>query len=270
MNAIGTFPGLIGFYVLTPEGELGCYDRKNNFVVDTRLTTSFADYNQHYLTSYLQNPQQGHFRLAIIHRTREKKPWGSETLWLEKHIVRRLYPVTGMTAEIGLTTFQRKNREQSLYRGMELFLEYKDASAPDMLVYCPVLYDWETTLGDYAALRDRPIASADREAPVVEVLNLLAGIPLGRRFGLDIAILREKIYHRIVKKGLRKSAEFTLIEDIRRHAPAARAADTRPDDPYGDVDQRAERQVTREAVMDSQTIASGIRADESACTPRRR
>lgn len=264
MNAIGTFPGLIGFYVLTPEGQLGCYDQKNNFVVDTRLTTAFADYNQHYLVSYLRNPQPGHCRLAIIYRTREKKPWGSETLLLEKHIVRRLYPVTGMTTEVELTAFQRKNREKSLYRGMELFLEYQDSSSPGMPVYCPVLYDRDTTLDDYASLLDRPITSADREAPVVEVMNLLAGIPLGRRLAPEITILKEKIYHRIVKKDLRKSAEFTFIEDIRRHALAAKAEDTRPDDPYGNVDKRAERQVTLEAVMDSQTMASGIRANEGA------
>ncbi len=61
MNAIGTFPGLIGFYVLTREGRLGCYDQKNNFVVDTRFTTSFVDFNKYYLMSYLRNPQQGLF-----------------------------------------------------------------------------------------------------------------------------------------------------------------------------------------------------------------
>jgi hypothetical protein len=76
--------------------------------------------------AYLRNPEQGNFRLAIIHRMQEKRPWGSECLFLEKHIVRRLYPVTGMTTDVDLTSFQRKNREKSIYRGMELFLEYKD------------------------------------------------------------------------------------------------------------------------------------------------
>jgi hypothetical protein len=41
---------------------------------------------------------------------------------------------------------------------------------------------------------------------------------------------------------MRKSAEFTLIEDIRRNAVAARGEAVA--DPYADVDKRSERQVT--------------------------
>lgn len=242
MSTIGTFPGLVGFYVLTPEGQLGIFDQDRKFVLDDKLTKAFTDYNMRYLMAYLRNPEQGNFRLAIIHHTQEKRPWGSETLLLEKHIVRRLYPVTGMTTELDLTAFQKKNREKSIYRGMELFLEYKDTSSPDMPVYCPVLYDRSTTLDDYAPILDRSVTSADRDTSVVEVINLLAAIPLGRRFAPEIAILKEKIYQGIVKKGMRKSAEFTLIEDIRRNSLAARELDA--GDPYGDIDKRAERQVT--------------------------
>jgi hypothetical protein len=125
---------------------------------------------------------------------------------------------------------------------MEIFLEYKDASTPDLPVYCPVLYDRGRTLDDYAANLDRPVISADRETPVVEILNMLAGIPMGKRYTPEIGILKEKIYQGIVKKGMRKSAEFTLIEDIRRNAVAAR--DETAADPYADVDKRSERQVT--------------------------
>ncbi|WP_148664973.1 hypothetical protein [Sulfuricaulis limicola] len=241
MATIKSFPGLIGFYVLTSDGELGVYDQHGKFVVDAKLTRAFADYNRRFLMSYLQNPEKGNFRLAIIHRTQEKRPWGSETLLLEKNIVRRLYPMTG-TTELDLTVFQKKNREKSIYRGMEIFLEYKDTSTPDVPVYCPVLYDRGRTLDDYAANLDRPVTPADRETPVVEILNLLAGIPMGKRYTPEIGVLKEKIYQGIVKKGMRKSAEFTLIEDIRRNAVAA--TEKAVDDPYADVDKRAERQVT--------------------------
>ncbi len=251
METIETFPGLIGFYVLTPDGRLGTYDTDRKFVVDAKLTSAFNEYNRRFLMAYLQNPEQGNFRLAIIHRTQEKRPWGSETLLLEKKLVRRLYPVNGMTTELDLTAFQKKNREKSVYRGMEIFLEYKDVSAPEMLVYCPVLYDRNTTLDDYAPILDRPVTSADRETPVVEILNMLAGIPLGRRYTPEIAILKEKIYQGIVKKGMRKSAEFTLIEDIRRNAVAARGESTA--DPYSDVDKRTDRQVTLNSHAADQT-----------------
>ena len=241
MATIKSFPGLIGFYVLTSDGQLGTYDQDGEFVVDAKLTRAFADYNRRFLMTYLQSPEKGNFRLAIIHRTQEKRPWGSETLLLEKNIVRRLYPMTG-TTELDLTVFQKKNREKSIYRGMEIFLEYKDASTPDLPVYCPVLYDRGMTLDCYAGNLDRPVTPADRETPVVEILNLLAGIPMGKRYTPEIGILKEKIYQGIVKKGMRKSAEFTLIEDIRRNAVAA--TDNAAADPYADVDKRSERQVT--------------------------
>ncbi len=249
METIETFPGLIGFYVLTPDGQLGTYNQDNKFVVDAKLTKVFADYNRRFLMSYLQNPEKGNFRLAIIHRTQDKRPWGSETLLLDKSIVRRLYPMTG-TTELDLTAFQKKNREKSIYRGMEIFLDYKDTSTPDLPVYCPVLYDRGTRLENYAANLDQSVTSADRETPVVEILNLLAGIPVAKRYTPEIATLKEKIYQGIVKKGMRKSAEFTLIEDIRRNTttPMSELAS----DPYGDVDKRAERQVTLDSKSDGQ------------------
>jgi hypothetical protein len=241
MATIKSFSGLTGFYVLTSDGQLGAYDQDGEFVADAKLTRAFADYNRRFLLTYLQSPETGNFRLAIIHRTQEKRPWGSETLLLEKNIVRRLYPMTG-TTELDLTVFQKKNREKSIYRGMEIFLEYKDASTPDLPVYCPVLYDRGMTLDCYAGNLDRPVTPADRETPVVEILNLLAGIPVGKRYTPEIGILKEKIYQGIVKKGMRKSAEFTLIEDIRRNAVAATGNAVA--DPYADVDKRSERQVT--------------------------
>ena len=251
METIETFPGLIGFYVLTPDGQLGTYDQNRKFVVDTKLTKTFADYNRRFLMAYLQNPEKGNYRLAIIHRTQEKQPWGSETLLLEKGIVRRLYPMSG-TTELDLTAFQKKNREKSIYRGMEIFLEYKDTATPDLPIYCPVLYGRGTTLGDYAAILDRPVTAADRETPVVEVLNMLNGIPVGRRYTPEIALLKEKIYEGIVKKGMRKSAEFTLIEDIRRNAVAATSSEPNTD-PYADVDKRAERRVTLDSKAGGRT-----------------
>lgn len=241
MATIKTFSGLTGFYVLTSDGQLGTYDQDGKFVMDAKLTKAFADYNRRFLMTYLQSPEKGNFRLAIIHRTQEKRPWGSETLLLEKSIVRRLYPMTG-TTELDLTAFQKKNREKSIYRGMEIFLEYKDVSTPDLPVYCPVLYDRGKTLGDYAANLDCPVTSADRETPVVEILNMLAGIPVGKRCTPEVAVLKERIYQGIVKKDMRKSAEYTLIEDIRRNAVTANSDPT--NDPYADVDKRAERQVT--------------------------
>jgi hypothetical protein len=100
-------------------------------------------------------------------------------------------------------------------------------------------------LDDYASILDRQVISADRETPVVEVINLLAAIPVAKRNTTEIGILKEKIYHGSVKKGMRKSAEFTLIEDIRRNAESGK--ERNEGDLYGDVDKRSERQVTLNA-----------------------
>ncbi len=246
MSTIETFPGLVGFYTLTPEGHLGYYDQNKKFILDAKLTRAFADYNGRYLMAYLQNPAQGNFRLAIIHRTQEKRPWGSDTLLLEKHILRRLYPVTGMTTEKDLTAFQTKNQEKSIFRGMELFLEYKDASNPGMPVFCPVLYDRGATLDDYAPLLGRMPTSVDRETPVVEVINMLAAIPMAKRDAAEIGILKDKIYQGIVKKGMRKSADFTLIDDVRRNTQAV--AEAGDGDYYDGGNKRTERKVTLDAL----------------------
>ena len=254
MKTISAFSGLVGFYVLTPDGQLGFFDQEKNFVVDDMLTKTFGDYNMNYLMTYLRNPEQGNFRLAIIHQTQEVRPWGSASLLLEKHIVRRLYPVTGMTTDVDLTTFQKKNREKSIYRGMELFLEYMDGSNPEIPIYCPVLFDREKMLADYASILDRPVTSADRETAVVEVINLLAAIPVAKRNTPEIGILKEKIYHGSIKKGMRKSAEFTLIEDIRRNAADDKGAEA---DPYGDVDKRSDRQVTLDTMSSKGTAFAG-------------
>ena len=93
MSTIETLPSLVGFCTLTPDGQLGFYGQDKKFVLDAKLTKTFIDYNRRYLMAYLHNPAQGNFRLAIIHRTQEKRPWGSDTLLLEKHIVRPANPL---------------------------------------------------------------------------------------------------------------------------------------------------------------------------------
>jgi len=251
MDSIKLFSGFVGFYTLTPDGQLGTFKQGGEFVVDGKLTKAFEEYNRQFLMKYLQNPMQGNFRLAIVYSTKVKQPWGSETLLLEKSIVRRLYPVAGMTAEVDLTTFQKKNREKSIYRGMEIFLEYKDTASPDLPVFCPVLYDRGTRLNDYARNMDRTMTPEEQDTRVVEILNIVAAIPTAKRHTSDITILKEKIYNGIIKKDVRKSSGFALIDDIRRNAEPPR--DPSILDPYSDVDKRSDRQVSLKDSKDKST-----------------
>ena len=257
MNSIEMFPGLVGFYTLTPEGKLGHCDQNKKFILDAKLTKAFTNYTSRYLMAYLQNPAQGAFRLAIIYRAQEKRPWGTDTLLMEKHIVRRLYPVIGMTTEKDLTVFQKNNQEKSIFRGMELFLEYKDTANPGMPVFCPMLYDRGAMLSEYGSMLDRPLTAADRETPVVEVINFLAAIPMGRRDTPEIKILEDKVYQNIIRKDMRKPSDFTLIDDVRPNA-AHHADGLNAGKHYDGADKRTERKVTLEIAGERSTFAGNV------------
>lgn len=241
MKTIATFPGLAGFYVLTPEGQLGVCDQAQRFVVDAEMTQALSEYNVQYLEFFLSHPDRENFRLGVVYRTSERKPWGSETLWLEQSVVRRLYPLSGSPVN-ELTEFQKRNREKSIYRGLELLLDYKNDSVPDSPVYCPVLYDRGTTLDKYVSTVGRKETDNDKHAPVVEIVNLLAAIPEGRRYVEDIQQLKTKIYQSVVKKGMRKASGLSLMGDVGKNP----GAEVTPGGVYADVDKRADRRVTLE------------------------
>jgi hypothetical protein len=254
MKVFEIYPGLAGFYVLTHDGQLGVYDRDGKFIVDVRLTQVFGSYNAQYLKSYLPNPDQENFRLAIVYHAQEKKPWNSETFFLEEPILRRLYPLSG-PVKTELTMFQKRNREKSIFRGMETLLEYKDVATPGAPVFCPVLYDRDTYMEEYLGVLDRKEIDGDRQTPVVEILNLLAMIPVGRRQTEEIMGLKQKLYEAAVNKTARKSADLSLIESIRSHSAAGPVAN----DVYTDADKRADRSVT----LDTATTRTNMGSSSS-------
>ncbi len=259
MKTFETYPGLAGFYVLSHEGQLGRYDREGKFVVDVQLTQAFGSYNAQYLKSYLPNPDQDNFRLAIVYHAHEKKPWNSETFFLEEPVLRRLYPLSG-PVKTELTVFQKRNREKSIFRGMETLLDCKDVATPETPVFCPVLYDRDTRLDEYLGALDRKEMGSDRTTPVVEVLNLLAMIPVGRRHTEEIIGLKKKLYEAAVNKSARKSSELSLIESIRSHSAAGQTTG----DAYAYVDTRAGRSVRLDAIAArTNTDSSSMRPDES-------
>jgi hypothetical protein len=206
------FPALAGFYVLTTDGQLGHYDQARQFVLDATLTADFADYNHKFLRAYLDRPSEPDFRLGVVYQPSQKRKWGSETLALETFLLKRMYGVTGPRGNEGLTEFQKKNREQSIYRGIELFLEHRNEHFPDAVVYAPVLFDRHTTLDTYASVLDGPASATDAALPVVEVLNLLAGIPLPRRNSIPIHLLAKTLHESVIRKDVRKGVTFGLVD----------------------------------------------------------
>lgn len=230
MKAIEALTHDAGYYVLTYDGKLGCFQPDQGFIVDAELSETFARFNSSFLESYVQNPGADGWCLGIVYVSEHRKPWGTQTLLFDERVVRELYPVSGPASK-ELTAFQKKSRENSVYRAMELLLGYRleiDREAP---IFCPVLFDRGTTLGDYPRLFDPPLADTQRRLPAVEVLNLLAPIPVARRGVAAIRALMECVYQGVVKKEMRKQSPLAAfrfghspVDDLFAAAPATAAS----------------------------------------------
>lgn len=106
-----------------------------------------------------------------------------------------------------LTEFQKRNREKSVSRGIELLLEYRSLLVPETPIFCPVLFNRNTTLDQYPT--DLEVDDADRQAalPVFEVLNLIGPIPMQQRRTPSICELYDALHRLAVDKPLRESSE---------------------------------------------------------------
>lgn len=127
----------------------------------------------------------------------------------------------------GLTEFQKRNREKSVYRGIESLLEYRSPLAPDTPIFCPVLFDRHTTLDRYRT--NLEVDAADRQAalPVFEVLNLIGLLPLQQRQAPEICQLNDKLHRLAVNAFLRKPSELKL-ENSHGGTPAAAVDESNP------------------------------------------
>lgn len=231
MDIISTFPGLTGFYVLTRQGELGFYNETGEMEMDTALSKTFADYNKKFLTAYAQDTEKSDVRIGIIFHTKETRPWGGSTFALETGTLRNLYPISGSKSDDALTAFQKKNQEQSIFRAMELLLEYKNEHSHHNMSYCPVLFDRNSRLKHYRHIDG--LESNDIETPVLEVLNLAAFLPTEKRTGPAIMNLKKSIYNNAIRKDKRDSV-LSVIEG-RDYTSDTMAVD----DPY--KEERAKR-----------------------------
>ena len=232
-TAILSNPG--GFYALSAQGQLGVLGPAGEFNMEVELTRRFFDYLASYLKHYTADPDRHGFRLALIFRAEPPRQWGAETLVLERQILRELYPVGGpMGGE--LTNFQRKNAEKSIYRGMELLLEYRNEQSPTAPVFCPVLFDRGRSLAQYPDIPVQSATTAHRDGAVLEVLNLLAGIPSGRREIPEIRQLLDDVHSRLIRKDARQSSTYELLDKAFERS----GDDESVEDPFADREQDAD------------------------------
>lgn len=213
MTELAAFSSLTGLYVLTAEGLLGCLDAEHRLHIDHDLSRAFSAHNTTFLTACAHAAERARYRLAIIYRGRRARPWGLDTLRLEDAVVRDLYPVGGVANET-LTSFQSKNQEKSVYRGMELLLEYQTQATPGAAMFCPVLLDHKFTLAQRPELPPAHTDEADPGAPTLELLNLVAPIAAAKRAAPAIIALRDRIYTGTVRKNERQTARLTLMESV--------------------------------------------------------
>lgn len=261
MKAIDALMNIAGLYGLTPDGELGVYGGDRAFVRDVSLTQAFAAQIRQLLRSYHADPDGGVYRLGLIYHAPTKRSWDSDTLVLEEAVVREVYPVGGPPTQ-ELTAFQKKNREKSVYRGIELLIEYRYERLADAPVYCPLLYDRGMSLDQYPPSVSFA-AAKDTRTPVLEVLNLMAMIPMGRRNAPELLALMDNMHRYLVHKEARREGTFTLNQEryvAKRHEGGGEAE-------FFDVDKRHERQQTLTAGALQQRLVAAAqvqRADHFA------
>lgn len=257
------------YNLIDPSGVLGYFGEDKSFIVDSESSWKFVDLIAQLLRAYRQNPDQEGLRIALVYRPLKPRNWTSETLVLTDDVLLRLYPPprgsrpresrrtdperpmrtddalrsshSGAEAEMdGLTEFQRRNREKSVHRGIELLLEYRSPLAPDTPIFCPVLFDRHTTLDQYRT--DLEVDDADRQAalPVFEVLNLIGLLPLQQRKAPEIRELNDKLHRLAVNMTLRKPSELRL-EHPYSGTPAAPVGES---DPYRFETGKSKRETT--------------------------
>ncbi len=226
MQSTDVLAGLpAGFYTLTASGDLGTYDAQGQLHIDAPLSQAFADHNRTFLRSYLDGAQAGgDHRIAVLFESQQPRAWGQLTLSLEDAVVRDLYPASGHVAG-GLTAFQQKSREMSVYRGMELLLDYRRKSVAEVPVYCPVLFNPHATLGQRVSALGREPGEPERDIPAIDVLNLAAIIPAARRAAPAILALVDKIRQGVIRKDQRRDSPLTVQHALLHAAPTVPGED---------------------------------------------
>jgi hypothetical protein len=232
---IDILPNPSGLYALTHDGQLGIYDEHKQFHLDARLTAAFGERIARLMKRYLAGGNGECVRAGFIYPVREPRLWSKATMFLDQTVVRRLYPAGA--ADVPLTVFQKKNQEKSIYRGIELLLEYRSKET-EIPVFCPVLFDSGGMLSEYLGCLGRVEKRGDSDTPVIEVINLIADSSLSEQEAFALRELQEKLYAGVVRKDQRCTGQFT-VSNANMAGGAAKGG-------Y-DSDARAEREVTLSA-----------------------
>ena len=181
MSLADTFPGIEDFLAVDREGRLGRFAPDEEFQVFERLSEVVREHAVRLLEGYQRDPDSPEIRPAILLPPLPGRKWHSASLLFDIAVLGRLFPNDGSVDPAILTSFQSRNRERSIYQGMELLIGFENKSMPGVAFYCPVLYDGGRRGRDFPDFIEPGTAETGADTPVLEVLNLIALLSPGER-----------------------------------------------------------------------------------------
>ena len=260
MNATLPLIDLPGVYILTGKGVPGYFNETHTFVADQDMHRAHGDYLATFMQRYTQRPDKNGFLIALVHRTPKTSDWHSPTMVFPDSALHKLYPSGGgRTSE--LTDFQKRQRTQSVFRGLEILLDYRVATALNVPVYCPVLFHRHTTLKDYPHSSGFPESASHVDLPVLEVVNLFAIASPSQLAKPEFLELHGKVYDGAIRKEVRKRVGLTVVRDTCEESEAVRNIFGNPSNGNGETTRTAddfrfgaEKRHLRTDSVDSETL----------------
>lgn len=212
MSVEDLFPGIQDFLVLTSKHLVGRFEPGGGFRVFERLSESVAAHARRLLDAYSTNAANADIRPAIVIPPMPDRKWRTASLVFDDQVLHRLYPSGGGERPEELTPFQARNRERSIYQGMEILIGYENKSMPGVAFYCPVLYGHSGRLREYQEYARNLAGDVPPDTPVFEVLNFIALLtPTERRSDWARELVR-LIQNISIQSNRRAGSSFTLTE----------------------------------------------------------
>jgi len=204
--------GLNGFYVLTDKGQLSLLDSTQGVVADPERSKEFQDIIAQFLALRATGATDNGVLLGIVYQGSAKQVWHSPTLAFDLSVLHLLYPQPGRRGD-GLTAFQKRNRFKSVYQGTELLLGYCAEGNRDTPIYCPLLMNPGKNLAAYSEWLGVETEAETLQAPVLEMVNLLAPIPQAQRCDTHFKSLGRSIHSSVVRLDVRRESDLSLVDD---------------------------------------------------------
>jgi len=176
-SIVSALPGVDRFLAVKGPDVVGRFDPEGGFEVFEELSQSLAEPVAHLLKRFRDAPDCPRTLLGIVVPTIASRKWTSSTLVLGEQVMRRFRPHGNHSP----SPFEVRSRERSVFQGMQVLLDHRNPSMPDVPFYCPLLHVSGRKIKDLPDFDAFVDGSVPREHPVVEVLNLVGEMTPGQR-----------------------------------------------------------------------------------------